>query len=79
VRRSVSGRHAVQKHCDALGLSISRQDLDQIYRRIVALADAQKHVSEEDLLAITTEVCGRTAVPAGRDASNETAGYGFGV
>jgi 2-isopropylmalate synthase len=73
-----SGRHAVQKHCEALGLSISRQDLDQIYRRIVTLADAQKHVTEDDLLAITTEVCGRAAVPAGRDASQE-AGYGFGV
>jgi len=73
-----SGRHAVQKHCEALGLSISRQDLDQIYRRIVTLADAQKHVTEDDLLAITTEICGRAAVPAGRDASQE-AGYGFGV
>ncbi len=56
-----SGRHAVQKHCEDLGLSISRQDLDQIYRRIVALADAQKHVSEEELIAITTEVCGIAA------------------
>ena len=52
--------------------------LDQIYRRIVALADAQKHVSDDDLLAIITEVCGRAAVPAGRDSSNEH-GYGFGV
>jgi 2-isopropylmalate synthase len=73
-----SGRHAVQKHCEALGLSISRQDLDQIYRRIVTLADAQKHVTDNDLLVITTEVCGCAAVPAGRDASNEH-GYGFGV
>jgi len=72
-----SGRHAVQKHCENLGLALSRQDLDQVYRRIVALADVQKHVSEDDLLAITMEVCGVAAVPSGRDASE--AGYGFGV
>ena len=53
-----SGRHAVQKRCEQLGLTLSRQDLDEVYRRMVALADAQKHVSDDDLLAITTEVCG---------------------
>ena len=73
-----SGRHAVQKRCEQLGLTLSRQDLDQIYRRIVTLADVQKHVSEEDLVAITAEVCGLATVPAGRDVSHEQ-GYGFGV
>ena len=68
----------MQKHCEKLGLTLSRQDLDQIYRRIVALADIQKHVSDEDLVAITMEVCGVAAVPSARDASHEN-GYGFGV
>jgi 2-isopropylmalate synthase len=87
-----SGRHAVQKHCEKLGLTLSRQDLDQVYRRIVTLADVKKHVSEDDLLAITTEVCGVATEPAARHASNAArrgagvpadqmieAGYGFGV
>jgi 2-isopropylmalate synthase len=59
-----SGRHAVQKRCEQLGITVSRQDLDQIYRRIVALADVQKHVSEDDLVVITAEVYGLAAVPA---------------
>jgi isopropylmalate/homocitrate/citramalate synthase len=54
----------VQKRCEQLGLTPSRHDLDQIYRRIVALADVQKHVSEDDLLAITAEVCGTVRIPA---------------
>jgi 2-isopropylmalate synthase len=53
-----SGRHAVQKSCERLGLTLSRHDLDEVYRRMVALADQQKHISDADLLVITTEVCG---------------------
>ncbi len=72
-----SGRHAVQKRCEQLGLTLSRHDLDQIYRRMVALADVQKHVHDDDLCAIAWEVCGIAAVPTGRDGHE--AGYGFGV
>ena len=72
-----SGRHAVQKRCEQLGLTLSRHDLDQIYRRMVALADIQKHVHDDDLCAIAGEVCGIAAVPTGRDGHE--AGYGFGV
>jgi 2-isopropylmalate synthase len=74
-----SGRHAVQKRCEMFGLTLSRQDLDQVYRRMVTLADAQKHVSDEDLAAIVFEVCG--VLPDNgpvRDSGHE-AGYGFGV
>ena len=72
-----SGRHAVQKRCEQLGLALSRHDLDQIYRRMVTLADIQKHVSDDDLQAIAVEVCGSAAIPAARDG--QEAGYGFGV
>jgi len=71
-----SGRHAVQKRCEQLGLSLSRQDLDAIYRKMVALADMQKHVSDDDLQAITMEVCG-LAVTGSTELVE--AGYGFGV
>ena len=73
-----SGRHAVQKRCEQFGLTLSRQDLDQIYRRMVTLADAKKHVSDDDLLRIATEVCGLPTGPSTREAGQE-AGYGFGV
>src|SRR5204863_9634978 len=45
-----SGRHAVQKHLEQLGLTLTRQQLDDIYRRMITLADAQKQVSDESLL-----------------------------
>ena len=71
-----SGRHAVQKRCEQLGLALSRQDLDAIYRKMVALADMQKHVTDDDLQAITIEVCG-LAMPGSTELVE--AGYGFGV
>ena len=73
-----SGRHAVQKRCEQLGLTLSRQDLDQVYRQMVTLADTQKHVSDDDLCAIVFEVSGIAASPAVRESVHE-AGYGFGV
>jgi 2-isopropylmalate synthase len=71
-----SGRHAVQKRCEQLGLTLSRQDLDAIYRKMVALADVQKHVSDDDLQVITMDVCG-LALPGSTELVE--AGYGFGV
>jgi 2-isopropylmalate synthase len=75
-----SGRHAVQKRCEQLGMSLSRHDLDEIYRRMVALADNKKHVSDEDLHDIATDVC-RASVTGSRlrDSVAHEAGYGFGV
>jgi len=57
-----SGRHAVQARCEQYGLKLERRDLDEVYRRMVALADAKKQILDDDLLAIVTDVCG--AVPA---------------
>jgi 2-isopropylmalate synthase len=53
-----SGRHAVQKACERYGIQLSRRDVDEVYRRMVALADQQKHVSDDEVLAIASEVCG---------------------
>ena len=51
-----SGRHAVQTACERLGLTLSRRDLDEVYRRMTALADQQKHISDADLQAIASSV-----------------------
>jgi len=75
-----SGRHAVQKRCESFGVSLSRHDLDQVYRRMVALADTKKHITDEDLLAIAAEVSGiAIAHEWHRDTAVPEAGYGFGV
>jgi 2-isopropylmalate synthase len=51
-----SGRHAVQKSCERLGLELSRRDLDEVYRRMTALADQQKNISDDDLKVIAASV-----------------------
>jgi 2-isopropylmalate synthase len=75
-----SGRHAVQKRCEQLGVTLSRHDLDETYRRMVALADARKRVTDQDLREIVEAVCGSALRPReGADALLHEAGYGFGV
>jgi 2-isopropylmalate synthase len=53
-----SGRHAVQKRCEQIGLTLTRQQLDEVYRRMVALADEKKEITEDDLRSIAAAVCG---------------------
>jgi 2-isopropylmalate synthase len=76
-----SGRHAVQRRCGQLGVTLGRQQLDAVYRRMITLADQQKHIADGDLLAIVEDVAGSASPAAARPfepAANE-AGYGFGV
>ena len=72
-----SGRHAVEKRLQHFGITLSRRDLDEVYRRMVAIADTQKHISDDDLLGIAAAVCG--IAPGQRSRDNSEAGYGFGV
>ena len=51
-----SGRHAVAKKCEELGITLSRFELDRVYKEMVALADATKRVSDDDLRAIAARV-----------------------
>jgi 2-isopropylmalate synthase len=51
-----SGRHAVKHRCDALGHTLSRLELDQVYRRVIATCDAQKTFTDADLLNVIQEV-----------------------
>jgi 2-isopropylmalate synthase len=74
-----SGRHAVQKRCEQFGLSLSRQQLDQIYRRMVALADMKKQITDDDLLSIAADEAGLAPAPDTREVATHEAGYGFGV
>jgi 2-isopropylmalate synthase len=62
-----SGRHAVQKRCEQMGVALSRFEIDRVYRQMVALADAHKHVSDAQLRAIVDEV--RASEAAGIQAS----------
>jgi 2-isopropylmalate synthase len=73
-----SGRHAVQKRCEQLGLTLSRHDLDQVYRLMVVQADRTKHITDDDLLDIAADVSGTPRARV-REIVLHEAGYGFGV
>jgi 2-isopropylmalate synthase len=47
-----SGRHAVQRRCELLGIVLERRSLDEVYRAAMAHADREKIVSDADLAAI---------------------------
>ena len=51
-----SGRHAVQHRVQQLGLELERLELDRLYRRMVALADQQKTVSDAELVQMITDL-----------------------
>ncbi|CAN5678241.1 hypothetical protein BH24ACI4_BH24ACI4_02970 [soil metagenome] len=57
-----SGRHAVQKRCEELGIALERHELDGVYRAVIALADREKVVSDDDLIKIAAAA--RTAPEA---------------
>ncbi len=59
-----SGRHAVKKRCEQLGVELSRLELDRVYRAMIDLADRQKTVEDSDLSAIIAGVQARQAAGA---------------
>jgi 2-isopropylmalate synthase len=82
-----SGRHAVQRRCEQLGLTLDRVQLDAVYKAVIALADREKVVNDQDLVAIVSAICGGRGaatvvmVPPVPDFSTTPAelGYGHGV
>jgi len=51
-----SGRHAVARRCEELGFTLTRFELDRVYRKMIALADRQKTVSDAELAVMVEEV-----------------------
>ena len=83
-----SGRHAVQRRCEQIGMTLTRHELDRVYREVITLADREKVVSDGDLRQIVTRVR-ETVTEADLTTSTTTApdfsltpaesGYGHGV
>jgi 2-isopropylmalate synthase len=80
-----SGRHAVQHRVQQLGLELSRLELDRLYRRMVALADQQKTVTDSELIQMVEELrkspqsAGSSAIGQRHGPGTEEVGYGHGV
>ncbi len=54
-----SGRHALARRCDDLGIPLTREELDLVYTRFTALADRKKGVRNEEIAALAREVIGQ--------------------
>ncbi len=80
-----SGRHALQHRLQQLGAELSRLELDRLYRRMIALADAQKTVTDAELLNMITALRSSAstgtepAAVAGGQRHPDEVGYGHGV
>ena len=81
-----SGRHAVQRRCEQLGITLERRELDEVYRAIIALADREKTVSDRDLSEVVAHLRGARTAPAPAvhavpdfSATPAEVGYGHGV
>jgi 2-isopropylmalate synthase len=75
-----SGRHAVARRCEQLGLALGRREVDRVYRAMIALADKVKVVEDTDLRAIAAQECGQAAaLQADPYAAIVERGYGHGV
>ncbi len=65
-----SGRNALRVRYEKLGFTFDRAQLDDVYRRFVALADKIKTIEDGHLLELVRDVPSRTAtIPdsAGKD------------
>jgi 2-isopropylmalate synthase len=83
-----SGRHAVRRRCEQIGVTLAPQELDQVYGAIIALAEREKTVDDSDLAAVVARIRGGAAaapaaiVPTAVPDFNSTPaeiGYGHGV
>jgi hypothetical protein len=75
----------VHHRVQLLGLELERLELDRLYRRMVALADQQKTVSDAELMQMITDLRqtpeSAAATPLGHKhgPGTEEVGYGHGV
>jgi len=61
-----SGRHALNKRCQDLGFSLSKEELEQVYQRFIAFADRKKGVLNEEIVAIVRQVLARAGAIAAK-------------
>ena len=59
-----SGRHAVQRRCSELGLTVEGGELVEVYRALMAIADDRKIITDNDVVAVVSSA--RTGLDARR-------------
>ncbi len=56
-----SGRHALNDRCADLGYQLTREQLDEVYHRFIALADRKKGVRNDEISGIIRQVIANAA------------------
>jgi 2-isopropylmalate synthase len=85
-----SGRHAVQKRCTDLGFELHGDELIEIYRALMAIADDRKTITDNDVRSViatvrsvqitaSVDVVDPFDTPAAPVHHSHEAGYGHGV
>jgi 2-isopropylmalate synthase len=84
-----SGRHAVQRRCSELGLTVESGELIEVYRALMTIADERKIITDNDVIAVVSAIRTGTArhepvdpfdTPSGVAATHHhPTGYGHGV
>ena len=76
-----SGRHAVRLRCEALGFTLAANDIDLVYRAVIALGENRKVIGDGDLRRIVDRVMSPQAQASLTSTSHhvEAVGYGHGV
>ncbi len=74
-----SGRHAVQCRCEALGFTLSAEDIDLVYRAVIALGEHRKVIADNDLRRIVDRIRAPHAAAHAPAPVVEAVGYGHGV
>jgi 2-isopropylmalate synthase len=84
-----SGRHAVQKRCTDLGFEVQGDELIEIYRALMGIADERKTITDNDIRSViatvrsvqiaVADVVDPFDTPAAPMHLSHEAGYGHGV
>jgi 2-isopropylmalate synthase len=79
-----SGRHAVQRRCDAIGLGVTTAEIEPVYRAVISFGEHRKAVGDGDLRRIVERVRAEAAgAPTAEEGNGspqaEHVGYGHGV
>jgi len=72
-----SGRHAVRRRCEAIGLTLIDDELAQVYHAVITMGEHRKSIGDADLRRIVERVRSGQA-PAG-PTHPETVGHRNGV
>jgi 2-isopropylmalate synthase len=71
-----SGRHAVQRRCEQLGLALTVDEIGHIYNAVITMGENRKSIADNDLRRMVDRL---RSSHAAATPGHETVGYGHGV